>query len=66
MTIQAKTWRRYGWLGSIIAIPVTFFLFWEPDLGQFTEPLQIAAYGVMILFGGSGGAVAILERAGVR
>jgi hypothetical protein len=65
MTIQNKTWRRYGWLGAIISIPTTIYLFWEPDFGQYTEPLQITAYAIMIFFGGSGMVVAILERFGV-
>ena len=64
MTIQARTWRRFGYIGSILAIPCTIYLFWEPDLGSLSYPLEILAYTFMFSLGIIGALLAIFTRSG--
>jgi hypothetical protein len=65
MIIRYQAWRRFARIGGILAIPVTLFLFFQPDVGAWTHTLEILAYLFIILLAVSGALLAIFTRAGV-
>jgi len=65
MKIRYQTWRKFTWVGGLLAIPAVLFWLVRPDLGVWTHRLQIAAYVFVFSLGGLGGLLAILSRAGV-
>lgn len=65
MTIRFKTLQRFGRIGSILAAPAVLFLFFQPNVGQLSRPLEIVSNVFLFSLGGIGALAAILIRAGV-
>ncbi len=59
--IRARAWMRYCWIVAAVAIPLVAVLL----LRIGSDLLQNLCFGVIVLFGLSGAAVALLERLGL-